>query len=213
MKMSVTVLNEQKTFNGSFNNVYSKIQTFYQFSNNLSILIFTTSSLGKSAHASWFLKNVLVHDLQTREKFYFFCQRWLAVERDDGQIDRVLPAAGLAQKREMRALASKNAKSKITDGHLWFSIMAKPAHSPFTRFERATACFTLMFISMFANILYYGVSATVKSEGLQIGPIKLTLEQVLIGARPFFMTPFSFGSVFLLASAGNIKFHINLKIS
>lgn len=48
---------------------------------------------GKKASASWFLKNILVHDLQSREKYYFFCQRWLAVERDDGQIDRVSSSA------------------------------------------------------------------------------------------------------------------------
>ena len=37
MKMSVTVWNEQKKFNGSFNNVYSKIQTFTE-SRDLSII-------------------------------------------------------------------------------------------------------------------------------------------------------------------------------
>ncbi len=39
----------------------------------------------------------------------------------------------------------------------------------------------LMFISMLMNILYYGVAAEIKSEGLQIGPIKITAEQVMIG--------------------------------
>ena len=34
---------------------------------------------------------------------------------------------------------------------------------------------------MLANILYYGMSEEITSEGLQIGPIKLTIEQVLIG--------------------------------
>lgn len=136
---------------------------------------------GKSAKASWFLKNVVIHDLQTREKFLFICQKWLAVEREDGSIDRVLPVAGEAQKKELKSLAAKQAKTKITDGHLWFSILAKPAHSPFTRYERTTACFVLMYISMLANILYYGVSAEIKSEGLQIGPVKITLEQIMIG--------------------------------
>ena len=136
---------------------------------------------GSGSKASWYLKNILIHDLQTREKFYFFCQKWLAVEREDGQIDRVLPVAGDVQKKEIKALAEKQAKNKISDGHLWFSVIAKPAHSPFTRFERVTACFTLMFISMLMNILYYGVAAEIKSEGLQIGPIKITAEQVMIG--------------------------------
>lgn len=136
---------------------------------------------GVKEKASWFLKNVLIHDLQTREKFHFFNQRWLAVEREDGAIDRILPVAGDAQKREIKSLASKQTKTKLTDGHLWISIIAKPAHSSFTRLERTTACFVLMYISMLMNILYYGVSEEIESEGIMIGPVKITLEQILIG--------------------------------
>ena len=136
---------------------------------------------GFKEKASWFLKNILIHDLQTREKFYFFNQRWLAVEREDGAIDRILPVAGEAQKREIKSLASKQAKTKLTDGHLWISIIAKPAHSSFTRLERTTACFVLMYISMLMNILYYGVSEEIESEGIMLGPVKITMEQILIG--------------------------------
>jgi len=109
------------------------------------------------------------------------CQKWLAVEREDGQIDRVFPVAGDVQKKEIKALAEKQAKIKISDGHLWFSIIAKPAHSPFTRFERVTACFTLLFISMLMSIIYYGVTTDVEYNGIKIGPVKITAEQVLIG--------------------------------
>ncbi len=136
---------------------------------------------GNGSKASWFLKNILIHDLQTREKYYFLCQKWLAVEREDGQIDRVFPVAGDVQKKEIKALAEKQAKIKISDGHLWFSIIAKPAHSPFTRFERVTACFTLLFISMLMSIIYYGVTTDVEYNGIKIGPVKITAEQVLIG--------------------------------
>ena len=135
---------------------------------------------GKSEYASWYLKYIIVHDLQTREQTYFFCQKWFAVELEDGLIDRVLPAAGEAQKKDMKLLIAKQAKTKITDGHLWFSIFAKPTHSAFTRFERVTCCFVLLFISMLANILFYGVSDGNNSPGLTIGPIKITLLQVIL---------------------------------
>ena len=39
---------------------------------------------GGGASASWFLKYIIVRDLQTMEKFYFICQKWFAVEKDDG---------------------------------------------------------------------------------------------------------------------------------
>lgn len=41
---------------------------------------------GEGADASWFLKSFVVHDLQTMQRFDFICQRWLAVEKDDGLV-------------------------------------------------------------------------------------------------------------------------------
>ncbi|CAF1148738.1 unnamed protein product [Adineta steineri] len=37
--------------------------------------------------ASWFLKYIIVHDLQTIQKSYFICQQWFAVEKDDGRVN------------------------------------------------------------------------------------------------------------------------------
>ena len=34
----------------------------------------------------WYLNRVLVRDLQTGMKFYFICNRWLAVDKDDGEV-------------------------------------------------------------------------------------------------------------------------------
>jgi len=45
---------------------------------------------GRGASASWFLKYIIVRDLQPMEKSHFICQRWLAVEKDDGQVSFIL---------------------------------------------------------------------------------------------------------------------------
>jgi len=42
---------------------------------------------GKGSSASWFLKYIIVQDLQTMEKFYFIAQRWFAVEKNDGLVN------------------------------------------------------------------------------------------------------------------------------
>ena len=42
------------------------------------------SSQGSSA--SWFLKYIIIRDLQTMEKFHFISQRWFAVEKEDGKV-------------------------------------------------------------------------------------------------------------------------------
>lgn len=130
--------------------------------------------------ASWFLKFIVVHDLQTREKYYFICNKWLAVDQDDGSINRLLSVAGDAQKTDFKYLFEKQTKEKLSDGHMWFSIVARPAHSSFTRTDRLTCCFVLLLLSMLMNILYYGdTKETPASEGLQIGPVSITPQQVI----------------------------------
>lgn len=34
---------------------------------------------------SWFLSRIMVIDLQSDERYYFICNRWLAVDEEDGQ--------------------------------------------------------------------------------------------------------------------------------
>ena len=41
---------------------------------------------GKGSSASWFLKYIIIHDLQTMQKSYFIAQRWFAVEKEDGLV-------------------------------------------------------------------------------------------------------------------------------
>ena len=158
------------------------------------------SSHGGSA--SWFLKYLIIRDLQTMEKFHFISQQWFAVEKDDGkvrrhfhifdsspliQIERVLPVAGEIEKGEFSYILSKQTYQTISDSHLWFSIFSRPASNQFTRVQRCTCCFVLFFISMFLNIMYYDLSnetkmanSTVKA-GLSLGPIYLSSQQIVVG--------------------------------
>jgi hypothetical protein len=132
---------------------------------------------GRGAMGSWFLKCIIVHDLQTREKYYFICQNWLAVEKDDGLIDRLLPVSCDKQKTEFKYLLEKETVQNLSDGHLWFSVLARPVQSSFTRLERLTCCFVLMYLSMLMNILYYGIDKST-NNGLKIGPFNARPEQV-----------------------------------
>jgi len=119
--------------------------------------------------------------MQTREKSYFICEDWLAVDKSDGLINRLIPIAGEAQKTQFKYLLRKEAKQKLTDGHLWFSIFARPVQSSFTRLDRLTCGFVLLCISMLMNILYYGVDKSASPNGLKIGPFNFTPAQISIG--------------------------------
>ena len=135
---------------------------------------------GKGDLASWFLKHIIVHDLQTREKFYFICQNWLAVEKSDGKIERELFIACDPQKTQLEYLLKKQASHYIMDNHLWFSVFNKPVLSSFTRLDRVTCCFLFHYISMLLNIICYGVLAIPpdKSSQIDFSLFRISLEQV-----------------------------------
>src|SRR5258708_4976570 len=59
---------------------------------------------GKGKYRSWFLSFISVRDIQTGEKFEFICNKWLAVERGDGNVDRLLPVAGIGEATEFSHL-------------------------------------------------------------------------------------------------------------
>jgi len=129
--------------------------------------------------ASWFLKFIIVHDLQTREKYYFICDKWLAIEKEDCPINILLPVCGNAQKNDLKYLFEKQSIDKLIDSHMWLSVFTRPVQSSFTRTDRLTCCFVLLNMSMLMNIMYYGMQSDSPSQnGLKLGPISITTEQV-----------------------------------
>lgn len=134
---------------------------------------------GTGTAASWFLKWIIVHDLQTREKVYFICEKWFALDKDDFQINRLIPACGEEQKKQFKHLFEKNTKQKLTDDHMWFSIFTRPAQSTFTRSDRLTCCFVLLFISMLMSLMYYDIeSGPDTTTPIVIGPLTLSPQSV-----------------------------------
>ena len=135
---------------------------------------------GKGDKASWFLNQIIVHDLQTKEKFYFLCRNWLAVEYNDGKIERELFIACDKQKNDLKFLMEKQAKSYLNDKHLWLSVFNKPVQSSFTRLDRVTCCFVFHYLTMVLNILYYKNSMRILPNSIQIdlGFISFSIEQV-----------------------------------
>lgn len=117
-------------------------------------------------------------DLQTHEKFYFICEKWFGVDKGDGLIDRLIPVCGQKQKNQFKYLLKKQAKYKMSDGHLWYSIFGRQARSTFTRLDRLTCCFVFLYINMLMNILYYDTDKSSNPNALVIGPLRITTEQV-----------------------------------
>ncbi|XP_077979563.1 uncharacterized protein LOC144434915 [Glandiceps talaboti] len=131
---------------------------------------------------SWFLNRISVKDMQNEKMFFFMCDRWLAVEEDDGQIERVIPVAGKSELTSFGHLFYSKTRRNLSDGHLWFSIFGRPARSNFTRVQRATCCLSLLFSTMMANIYFYNVDiGGGASQQFQFGPITMSLAEICIG--------------------------------
>jgi polycystin 1L2 len=88
------------------------------------------------------------------------------------------------EKSEFSYLLSKQAYHSVSEGHLWFSIFSRPPSNKFTRVQRCTCCFVLLFLSMFLNIMYYGMKQDTETNNstntasLSFGSVHIAPEQV-----------------------------------
>jgi len=108
-----------------------------------------------SADATWFLKRIRVTDLQTGEMWYFPCSRWLALELDDGQVERNLDAVPIESMRNFKTAFNDQVSNGFSDGHLWLSVFSRPPQSRFTRKQRLTCVLCLLLLTMLTSILFY----------------------------------------------------------
>ena len=146
----------------------------------LSELTFAHDNSGENP--SWFLENAIVRNRQTEQKWVFPANRWLAVDKEDGQIE----ASVLCEDKATPATFADHVRSlaprKLTDSHLWFSVIGKRSSSTFTRVQRASCCVSLLFSAMIANAMFY--KAAGESDGtIQIGPFKFSWKQIVIGVQ------------------------------
>ena len=118
------------------------------------------------------------------DRNYFICDNWLAVEKNDGLVDRVVPVASEKELKSFSHLFTQSVKKKFSDGHLWFSVFSRPVRSNFTRLQRISCCISLLFCTMISNAMFYrqDTQATANKAGalLKIGPLEFTLTQLWI---------------------------------
>ena len=145
---------------------------------------------GQGDNASWYLKHIIVNDLQTNETFYFICEQWMAVEKEDGKLGRDLFVACEPQRTELKYLLQKQARESLTDSHLWLSIFNRPIYSSFTRLDRVTCGFVFIYISMLFNILYYQkYTSSVDYSTIDFALLKISTEQVNLEMVFFHLNP------------------------
>ncbi|XP_060063521.1 uncharacterized protein LOC132543982 [Ylistrum balloti] len=136
---------------------------------------------GKGNTASWYMNTMVVRDVQTDEKYIFINNKWFAVEEGDGMIDRIIAVAGKEQMTEFGHLFTEKTTKNLNDGHLWFSVVARPPQSRFTRVQRVSCCLCLLYVTMLSNAMFYENSAAESGNSFTFGPFSLSPTQVYIG--------------------------------
>uniref|UniRef100_A0A1I8GPR5 PLAT domain-containing protein n=1 Tax=Macrostomum lignano TaxID=282301 RepID=A0A1I8GPR5_9PLAT len=70
-----------------------------------------------------------------------------------------------------------NLQRKFQDDHLWMSVFKRDTDTNFSRLQRFGVCFCLLFMTMIANAMFYGVGeeSQAASDTISIGPIKLSI--------------------------------------
>lgn len=131
---------------------------------------------------SWFLQQVIVIEVHTGNKWLFFANKWIAVERGSGNLSIELKALHENERAGFKNLFYSKASRNLGDEHLWVSLFTRPPHSPFTRCQRLSCCLLFLFSSMVVNAMFYQFSDN-PTYSFKFGPLMLSWRQVMIGIQ------------------------------
>jgi len=70
-------------------------------------------------------------------------------------VDRLIPVAGIDDLTNFSHLFSHSLTKKITNDHLWVSVISRPTRSSFTRCQRISCCVSLLFMTMITNCMFF----------------------------------------------------------
>ncbi|KAL3831269.1 hypothetical protein ACJMK2_023042, partial [Sinanodonta woodiana] len=126
----------------------------------------------------WYVSRVTVRDLNTGHMYFFVCERWLAVNEDDGKVEREFTALEPDHLTFGMVIWTKGTQY-LADYHIWTSILTRPAYSSFLRIERLTCCLTTLMMYMCLNAVWFKVT-TVEYRG-EFGLLDLSWRNVTVG--------------------------------
>ena len=137
---------------------------------------------------SWYLRTIVAKDLDTDKDFTFVCDSWLAVESEDGQIEKNLKIAREEDLKQFHLVFASTVSKGLVDGHIWFSVFMRPKQSSFTRVRRLSACLALIFLVMLTNAMFFGAGDNPGSRKIVwLGNFKINFTGIIIGIQSSFI--------------------------
>lgn len=123
-----------------------------------------------------------MQDIQTKEKWHFIANRWLAVEKGDGGIDMELRSASNDELLDFKNVLHSRAQKALGDSHLWVSIFTKAPHDQFTRCQRLSCCMSIIFGAMVTGAMFYRFGSK-STDVFHFGPLKMSWTEIKIGIQ------------------------------
>ncbi|KAM9839687.1 polycystin-1-like protein 1 [Aulostomus maculatus] len=130
---------------------------------------------------SWYLKQVEVAEVtrgyETRRTWFFLSQCWLAVDKGDGQVERMLRVftkeIGFTQMLTLKLL------DYLADFHIWISVCSLPHPSSFTHTQRLSV--SLLLLSGYACVSAGIISQLEEPLPLELGITAVSAVSVTTG--------------------------------
>ncbi|XP_035662444.1 polycystic kidney disease protein 1-like 2 [Branchiostoma floridae] len=131
---------------------------------------------------SWFLRDIIIKDLQTKEVYQFICYDWLSEDRGDFQVQKVLHVATLEQLGCFSSQLRENTDAMFYDQHLWTSPFVSPEGSNFTKSERLSCCCAVFNSIMLSNAMWYKSDEgfVTKNTVFDLGFVQITLQELYV---------------------------------
>ncbi|RUS82332.1 hypothetical protein EGW08_009922, partial [Elysia chlorotica] len=118
------------------------------------------------AYPSWFLKNVIVENLQTNESWIFQYNSWLSIAFGSRQLITEIPAYKKLETIRLKKVHNIM-KRDLKNDHLWLGLFSKYAADRFTRVQRLVTCLTILHTLVLLNLSYFHIFESDDSdEGL-----------------------------------------------
>ena len=123
----------------------------------------------------------MIQDPQTDQRWWFVCDDWLPVDEGDGKIERILYPASKKDLTKFNVLFTSEVRKNLTDGHIWFSVVARPPRSNFTRVQRLTCCLFILITTLIANAMFYRMEENeTPKNAIKIMGFSFSIRQVSI---------------------------------
>lgn len=131
---------------------------------------------------SWFLKDIIIVDMASDEKWFFVANRWIAVHKSDGKLECTIKETKTDGKISFKSAFNSRVSKKLGESHLWISLFSRPPQNPFTRCQRLSCCLSIIFAAMVTNAMFYRFGIESK-DTIHIGSFKISWTEIKIGMQ------------------------------